>query len=569
MYQVSAALLDENGDELDTAGAAFGVRTISVDAKNGFMLNGRTLKLKGGCLHHDNGILGAASFYDAEYRRLKLHKDNGYNAVRCAHNPASAAFLDACDALGLLVIEEAFDTWNMPKNTHDFSEHFEAEWRRELSSFMIRDRNHPSVIMWSIGNELPEQGGLSGGYRMSYQLAEAARQLDPTRPVCGALCSFFSGLDDEDTARFWKSLMEDMEALSGGISNLDSPYGREVWPDKTEPFAAPWDVVGYNYLAYQYEKTGELFPNRVICCTESKPREMEEYWKYVERLPYLIGDFAWTSMDYLGEAGIGKALYVEPDDAAGAAQDLHEAEYPWRASGAGDFDLCGFAKPQLACRRILWGSGETYIAVHDPRNSGKTELLGRYGWPDCYASWSWDVPAGSPVTVDVYSSAPEVELLLNGASQGRKPTRHNAARFELAYDSGTLTAVSYDEEREVSRSALHSGGEAAAIRLTADKTVLMADGRSLCFVTVELVDKDGLLVPWAEVELTANLEGAAVLQAFGSARPKTDENYTRGAVRTYQGQALAVVRSSLEQGRAFLQITGGGLTPARLELTIQ
>ena len=250
LYAVEATLSDENGEATDHAETLFGVRTISVDSKNGFVLNGRTVKLKGGCLHHDNGILGAVSLYDAEYRKLKAHKDNGFNAIRCAHNPASAVFLEACDRLGLVVIEEAFDTWTMPKNLHDFTMHFDAEWRQELAAFMKRDRNHPSIVMWSIGNELPEQGGLSDGYRVSAELAEAARSLDPTRPICGALCSFFSGLDDDDTAAFWKSLMEDPSALAGGLSNLDSKFGKAIWNERTEPFVAPWDVVGYNYLSY-------------------------------------------------------------------------------------------------------------------------------------------------------------------------------------------------------------------------------------------------------------------------------------------------------------------------------
>lgn len=559
LYRVEAALLDERGEAIDEAGTAFGVRTISVDAKNGFVLNGRTVKLKGGCLHHDNGILGAASFYDAEYRKLKLHKDNGYNAIRCAHNPASAAFLEACDRLGLLVIEEAFDTWNVGKNCHDFNEHFSHEWRQELGVFIRRDRNHPSIVMWSIGNELPEQGGLSGGYRTSWELAEAARVLDATRPVCGALCSFFNGLDDDDTRKFWQSLMEEASALSGGISNLDSKFGKAIWNDRTEAFAAPWDVVGYNYLAYHYEEDGALFPNRVICCTESKSREMEEYWHAVEKYPYLIGDFVWTSMDYIGEAGIGKVIYTEPENAAKAARAMNYAEYPWRTSGAGDFDLCGYTKAQLAYRRILWGSKETYIAVHDPRTHGQAELIGRYGWSECTDSWNWPVEDGSGITVEIYSSAPEVEVLLNGKSLGRKSTEHNKAVFETAYERGELTAISYDGGIEVSRSSVRSGGEVSRISIRVDKESLDADGTALCFAEIELVDADGNLVPYAENELTAGVEGTAVLQTFGSARPKTEENYSKGSVKAYRGRALAVIRAGTGAGSAVLQVKASGL----------
>lgn len=563
VYDVDATLLGEDGGPMDTAQTIFGVRTVSVDAKNGFVLNGRTVKLKGGCLHHDNGILGAASFYEAEYRKLKRHKENGYNAVRCAHDPASATFLEACDRLGILVIEEAFDCWNMAKNQYDYSNIFALEWRTELEAFMRRDRNHPSIVLWSIGNELPEQGGLSDGYRTSYELAQAARAMDATRPICGALCSFFSGLDDFDTVKFWQSMMEDPSVLTGGMSNLDSKYGKALWPGKTEAFCAPWDVVGYNYLAYQYEVTGERFPNRVICSTESKPAEMEAYWRAVEKYPYLIGDFVWTSMDYIGEAGIGKQLYVEKDQAAAVAQTIHAAPYPWRTSGCGDFDLCGNARAQLAYRKTVWGGKETYIAVHDPRNHDKVELLGRYAWPDCTDSWNWPVAEGSPVTVEVYSAAPEVELLLNGQSLGRKATAHNKAAFEVPYTRGDLMAVSYDGNLEISRSTVVSGGEAEKVRLKADGF----GPNGICFVELELTDGAGVLAPYAESELSVEVEGAALL-ALGSARPQTEENYTTGTIRAYHGRALAVLRAPEADGEATLRIKATGLADTEVKINI-
>ena len=567
LYRIHAVSADGEAiiDEADTT---FGVRTISVDAKHGFCLNGRPLKLKGGCLHHDNGILGAASFYDAEYRRVKLHKDNGYNALRMAHNPASAALLEACDRLGLLVMEEAFDVWRMQKNYYDFSQHFDTEWEQELTSFILRDRNHPSIIMWSIGNELPEQGGVSRGYETSAMLAQAVRELDTTRPVCGALCSFFSGLDDQDTAKFWQSLMQEAAANGGALNNLDGKYGREIWNDRTEAFCAPWDVVGYNYLDYHYEEAGKLFPNRVICCTESKPGQMESYWHDVERLPYLIGDFVWTSMDYIGEAGIGKTLYVEPAQAANAARGMHYAEYPWRTAGCGDFDLCGFERPQLSYRRILWGSKETNIICHDPRNNGKLELLGRYGWPESANSWTWPVAPGTPVKIEVFSSAPEVELLINEKSLGKVATSHHKAQFQVSYEPGELTAISFNDEQEISRNSIHSAGAAAGLKITADKTVLHADGQSLCFAAVELVDVEGNPVPYAEVEISATVEGAATLLSLGSARPKTEENYTKGIATTYHGKLLAVVRAGAEAGTATLRISSA-LGNAELEIQIE
>lgn len=567
LYHLHAVCADEKGiaDEADTR---FGVRTISVDAKHGFCLNGRPLKLKGGCIHHDNGILGAVSLYDAEYRRVKLHKDNGYNALRMAHNPASSALLEACDRLGILVMEEAFDVWRMQKNYFDFTQYFDTQWETELEAFLLRDRNHPSIIMWSIGNELPEQGGLSRGYETSALLAAAARRIDPTRPICGALCSFFSGLDDQDTAKFWQSLMAEAAAAGGALNNLDGKFGREIWNDRTEAFCAPWDVVGYNYLDYHYKEAGDLFPNRVICCTESKPGQMETYWADVEKYPYLIGDFVWTSMDYIGEAGIGKTVYAEPENAANAARMLHYAEYPWRTAGCGDFDLCGFERPQLSYRRLLWGSRETKIFSHNPNNNGKIELLGRYGWPDCANSWSWPVETGTPVKVEVSSSGTEVELIVNGNSLGRKEVSHYKAEFQVPYTPGELIAISYAGAEEVSRDTLHTVGEAVSLKITADKTALDADGEALCFAVVELADRNGNPVHYAERSVSATVEGAATLLAFGSARPKTEENYTVGTGTTYHGKLLAVLRAGTQSGDAILKVAAEGFPEAVLHITV-
>ena len=546
----------------DSDSTSFGVRTITVDAVNGLRLNGRTVKLKGGCLHHDNGILGAAAHRDSEYRKIRLHKENGFNAIRFAHNPPSKEILDACDELGLLVIDEAFDVWNMEKDCYDFSQYFESEWETELAAFLRRDRNHPCIFLWSIGNELPEQGGLSEGYETSRKLAAFVRSLDDTRPVGGALCSFFRGLDDEDNAKYWRSIMENAEELrKNGMVNLDCPYGKAIWDERTAPFVESWDVVGYNYLRYQYEASHEKHPERVICCTESKPRELAEYWEAVERLPYLIGDFEWTSMDYLGEAGIGNSFYVEPSEAAAQMQAMNRVSYPARTAECGDFDLCGFEKPQLAYRRIVWGSRETYLAVTDPRHHGKVELLGRYGWADCFDSWSWPVEPGSPVKVEIYSRAPEVELILNGVSLGGKATEKYRAVFETVYEPGTLKAMSYDESGAViSASEIRSHGEPAKLRVSAEY------GDELCYAAVEITDADGNLIPWAEDRLTAEYTGSGRLLAFGSARPTTEENYTSGSITAYKGRALAVIRRDADAGEGLLTIRSEHFGEAMLSL---
>lgn len=370
--------------------------------------------------------------------------------------------------------------------------------------------------------------------------------------------------------------MQEAQLNDGALNNLDSRFGREIWNDYTESFVAPWDVVGYNYLNYHYDEAVELFPNRVICCTESKPGQMEDYWNDVMRLPNVIGDFEWTSHDYIGEAGIGKRMYVEAEKAAEAGRMLHVAPYPCRTAGTGEFDLCGFEKPQLAYRRIIWGSDETYIACQNPEHYGKVEILDRYAWPDCANSWTWPVEEGSPVRVEVYSAAEEVELLLNGQSVGRKKAgkeNHLKADFEVFYQPGILEAVSYTGGQEVSRDRIVSAGDVAGLKITLEDSVresktLPADGQSLAFAVIEVVDAQGNWIPYAEIEVTAEVEGAATLAAFGTGRTETEENYTVGEVVSYQGRCLAIIRAGRTPGSAKLTVKAKGMADAWWELSL-
>lgn len=298
------------------------------------------------------------------------------------HNPAiRAEFLDICDELGMIVFDEAFDVWNLPKNSFDFSHQFAEDGIKEIKAMVRRDRNHPSIFFWSIGNELTEQGGMAAGYEVSAMLAKTVRNMDSTRLVSGALCSFFKGLDNEDNAAFWQTFRKEMPQ-GGSVINMDNSYGKKIWMEYTAPFVKDWDVVGYNYLNYHYETSHELFPDRVILCTESKPGQFEDYWSDVERLPYVIGDFLWTSMDYIGEAGIGKSIYCSEEEVPQMSRMLNYAAYPWRLAQAGDFDLCGNVRVQGRYHQIIWGANDTYIFAKDPKNNGKIALIGRYGWAE-------------------------------------------------------------------------------------------------------------------------------------------------------------------------------------------
>ena len=566
LYSVDVCLEDINGNVIDSDSVAFGIRTISADVKNGFMLNGRTLKLKGACVHHDNGILGAASFYDSEYRKLSLLKNNGFNAVRSAHNPPSRDMLKVCDELGLVVIDEAFDMWNLPKNACDYHLYFKDYWEMDMESFILRDRNHPSVVIWSIGNEVEERGGANNGYEVARQLAEKVRALDPTRYVTAAVCVLWGGSLPE-SAKELDEKKKEIE-LSQGIDAAEE-FWNNVFGRFTETFAAPLDIIGYNYKPERYENDGTEFPDRIICGTESFPKEIDRVWDKVEKLPYVIGDFTWTGFDYIGEVGIGKAVYTEAE--SDENPDM-SSPYPWRLANDSDFDICGFDRPQLHYRKIVWGSEETYIAARYPENFGKKETVSAWGWPACENHWTWNGYEGKPTQVDVYSAADEVELILNGESLGRKPAgkeNRYTAKFNLRYIPGKLTAVSYKSGTEISRDELVTAGMPATVRAKSNVTSLPANGHSLAFVTAEIVDSEGRRVPDAEIPCEASVEGEGTLAAFGVARPVTDENYTVGRFTSYQGRVLAVVRSGWKEGTVSVKISVKDLGEETVTLQVE
>lgn len=542
LYTLRSELL-RGADVTDSTETIFGVRTVAVDAVNGFQLNGKTVKLKGGCVHHDCGLLGAAAFDRAEERKVELLKNNGYNAVRCAHNPPSPAFLDACDRLGLIVMDEAFDCWREGKNPNDYNVSFDEWWKKDMAAMVLRDRNHPSVAMWSTGNEIPERDGRSEGYATARELAEFVRALDPTRPVANALCAIWG---DGMT-------MEEMEAAN----QLDA------WANVTEAFAAPLDIVGYNYLMHRYVEDGKRYPNRVIAGTETFPMDIFDGWEAVEKLPYLIGDFVWTSLDYLGEAGIGHVWYDNENTFCGG--------YPWNQAFCGDIDVCGFKRPQSYYRDFVWGEGTVpYIAVYKPEFYGKQADISRWGWPDVVNSWSWPGFEGKPVEIEVYAGGDEVELIQDGKSLGRKASGKAAkytAKFETMYTPGELVAVSYANGAETGRSVLKTASAPAAIRLTPDREKITAKYGELVFVTVELLDKEGNPAHHADNNLYFNVSGAGSLQAVGNGNPKSEEMYVGAARRVHEGKAMVVVKACGEEGRIVLHAATEGIPAAEAVIT--
>jgi len=527
------------GNITDSEITLFGIRKVEIDVENGFRLNGAQMKMKGGCVHHDNGLLGAASFDRAEERKVELMKAAGFNAIRCAHNPPSPAMLDACDRLGMLVINENFDCWRMSKRPNDYHMFFEEWWEQDTKDMIGRDFNHPSVIMWSIGNEIFERDGCSDGYAWSKRLADCVRSMDETRPITVALSGF-----------------------------LDEPWGwldveNDRWGDLTAEFAAQVDVVGYNYLVHRYAHDHNKFPDRVICATESLPSQSFEYWNAVEKNPYLIGDFVWTSIDYLGEAGCGVSGYgTEPP---------HAVTFPWHHAYCGDFDICGFKRTQSFYRDILWGVRDIpYIATHHPDNFGKPVSMTPWGWSPVLESWSYPGFEGEKITVEVYSDKEEVELLINGKTRGRKPAGHenrNIAVFDVVYEPGSIVAIAFDSGKETGRYELLSTCAPTALRLSPDRSKIDKCG-DLAYVTVEITDADGRAVKYATNEVSFTVSGCGELQAVGSGDPKSTEDYFSDKRRTYEGRAMVVVKSLGEAGDITIKATAESLADAETVIKV-
>lgn len=565
LYTVKAELTEKaTGEPVDSAGTRFGIRTVSVDSIHGLRINGKTVKLKGGCLHHVTSPLGAADFDSQTRRVLKAHKEAGFNALRLAHNPPSERFLDLCDEYGLLVIDEAFDGWHIGKTPHGYHQHFDDWWERDLESFVLRDRNHPSVVIWSIGNEVFERAGTGDGYRLSQRLAEKVRALDSTRPVLLALCSLWNGLDDQDAEEFRKR----QAGVTAG-QNADFSFTNEIWADRTESMASPVDIAGYNYMEERYVPDHGLFPHRVICGTESFPMAIDRVWALVEQCDHVIGDFTWTSADYIGEAGIGAAVYVDPADPENALKDHNSRPCPWKLAYDADWDILNFPRPQLAYRRIVWGSGETYIAVRHPKNHGKKELLSPWAWPEVWNSWTYPGFEGKPVAVDVYSPGDSVELFVNGVSVGRADTQRFTAKFETVYTPGTLEAVSFKDGAEISRDRLETAGAPVRLAIRPEGVQGLADGQDLLFAAVEFLDSEGHRVPGVERKLTARAEGAARLLSFASARPMTDENYESGEITSFDGRAMTILRAGRVPGRAVLTVACEGFDSVSQEFEVR
>ncbi len=501
----------------DSASVSFGIRTVENDPERGFLLNGKPVKLYGTCNHHDNGIVGAASFRSAEERRVRILKENGFNAIRTAHNPPSAVLLDVCDRMGMLVIDELFDAWRIGKREFDYHIWFDENFRNDTAMTVKRDRNHPSVVMWSTGNEIPEKNGVSNGYRTGAAIVESIRELDDTRLVTHALCTFWDNWEYEKQAQ----------------ATYDYPAEKlDFFAEKTAYTADILDAVGYNYLLWRLDKDFVRFPDRLIAMTESYPMDAVAARRAMDKYPRFIGEFVWTGWDYFGETGIGHT-------GEGNVPAWGLTALPEHTANCGDFDICGFKTPQSYYRDAAWIDGSVRILAGDPSDHGKKYGISAWGFWRVERNWNY-TGIGSPTTVHVYTMADECELWQDGESLGRKkPDERGIAEFTVTYRPGKLEAMAYTDGGITGIDSLESAGQAVSLEITPDLTGKSGDA-DLVFAEITLVDEQGRRAAGCEGSITVTAEGANVL-GTGSGWSKADHDYTSNVCETRRGRMLVAL----------------------------
>lgn len=536
--------------ENDTLEIPFGIRQITWSNK-GLFINGKETLLRGGCVHHDSGILGAATYAESEERRVRILKENGFNAIRSSHNPASKALLDACDRHGMYVMDETFDMWYNRKNPYDYGCDFNNWWERDTTAMVERDFNHPSVILYSIGNEVAEpfeQKGIDTGRAM----VDLCHKLDPSRPVtCGTNLMIIS------RAAKGQGIYQDGEQKTGGgegkpekegqnaslMFNIMASFvgsgmnkgGNSKKVDAlTTPFLDILDIAGYNYGSGRYPLEEKAHPNRVVFGSETFPQDIWKNWQMVKKYPYLIGDFMWTSWDYLGEAGIGAWSYT--------GGMPFNRPYPWILAGAGVIDILGIPDGSCKYASTVWGlEANPVIAVRPVNHPGVRPSKSVWRGTNAILSWSWAGCEGNKAEVEVYSDQAQVELLINGKSVGKKKVKECKALFKVKYAPGTVTAVAYDASgRETGRSELASASGPFGVTVRPEEDTVRPG--EIVYVPVNIEGANGFVESNADRRLTVTVEGGKLL-AFGSANPCTEEQYHTGSFTTYYGRALAIVRA--------------------------
>lgn len=557
----------------DSAETAFGVRTLEWGV-HGLQLNGERVILQGACIHHDNGVLGACCYEDAEWRKIRILKENGYNAIRSAHNPCSKFLLDACDHLGVLVMDEYIDHWYIHKTIHDYVEHFPQWWKQDMKDMVEKDYNHPSVILYSTGNEVSETAQ-EKGIALTREMTEYLHALDATRPVtCGVniffnfLSSIGFGQYSDEKAR--KEAEKAEKAKAAGKQAREKAVGSKFFNDmagllgdefmkrgatippcdwRTRDAFANMDIAGYNYGVYRYRHDLKKYPARLILGSETFCNDAYKFRELAKLEPRLIGDFVWAGMDYLGEVGVGSWEYAD-------YAPRFDGGLGWVAAGSGRIDLTGRPLGEALYTRVaLERDRGPFIAVCPVNHTGDKHSPSAWKMSNAIPSWSWRGCAGKRANVEVYARAHSVELLVNGRSVGKKELKNDCiAKFRCTYEDGTVEAVSYDAAgKELGRCSLRTAAPETQLRAVSEENAV-APGR-LCHIRLQYTDESGILKPLERGILNVEVSGGKLL-GLGSACPYNEIGFCGAKTGTYYGEALAVMQAG-EDKNLTLTVTDG------------
>ena len=544
----------------DVVTETFGVRKVEWGT-DGFLLNGKRYIIQGACIHHDNGLLGAVCDPDAVARKVRLLKENGYNAIRSAHNPCSKALLAECDRQGMLVMDEYIDHWYIHKTEHDYVDYFNDWWRQDLTDMVEKDYNHPCVVLYSTGNEVSETAQ-KRGIALTKEMTDFLHGLDDSRPVTCGVNIFFNFLSSigfgvysdekakKEAERAEKAKQRGEKAAkkkavgSQFFNNLAGLLGDEFMKRgatlhgcdvKTRDAFANMDIAGYNYGIYRYKHDLKKYPQRLILGSETFCNDAYKFRELAKQEPRLVGDFVWAGMDYLGEVMVGSWEYAD-------YAETFDGGPGWVSAGSGRIDLTG--KPlgeALYTRVALEADNGPYIAVCPVNHTGDRHSPSAWKMTNAMPSWSWTGCEGRKANVEVYARAARVELVLNGHTVGSKTLKNDClARFSIPYESGTLEAVSYDAaDHEIGRCKLQSAG--GTTRLTLDAEEPTVKPGHLCYIRLRYTDENGITKPLARGSIQVQVRGGTLV-GLGSACPFNKHSYLDSETDTYYGEALAIVR---------------------------
>ena len=544
----------------DTAVETFGIRTLQW-GKDGFLVNGERVILRGACVHHDNGLLGAVCHPDAVERKLRILKENGYNAIRSAHNPCSKAALEVCDRIGLMVMDEYIDQWYIHKTQHDYVEYFDQFRHQDLADMVDKDYNHPCVIMYSTGNEVAETAQPKG-IALTEEMTEELHRLDATRPVTCGINIFFNflnsiGMGQYSDEKAAKEAQRAANAKASGKKKKESATGSKFFNDMagllgadfmklgatlhgsdvtTRQAYARMDIAGYNYGEKRYRRDLKKYPDRLILGSETFCSDAYRFWELAKENPRLLGDFVWSGIDYLGEDGIGAWEYKE------YAPEF-EHNVGWISAGAGRIDLTGKPLGEALYTRVAFEQDSgPFLAVRPICHAGRSHSPSAWKMTNAMPTWSFRGWEGKQAHVEVYARADSVELLLNGASLGRKQVKNNCVfTFHVPYANGKLEAVAYNAPgHETGRSTLETAGEETILRAVPEETMVRAG--HLSFIRLQYTDSNGIVKPCERGVLDVKVEGGRLV-GLGSACPYYERSYLDSTCDTYYGEALAIVEA--------------------------